>query len=69
MTISPLNPLAAEKKRQDWASVNTCRNNNAAVPGEIPGEIGVLKGTGTVDRFAPNWRRVYSSFSLEIRSF
>jgi len=36
---SPLNPLAAEKKRQDWASVNTCRiDSGAAIPREIPGE-------------------------------
>ena len=35
-----LNPLAAEKKRQDWASVDICRiNSGAATPGEIPGEI------------------------------
>jgi len=32
--------LAAEKKRQDWASVTPqIFNSGAAAPGEIPGEI------------------------------
>ena len=39
-TTSLLNPMAAEKKRQGWASVDTCRiSSDAAAPGEIPGEI------------------------------
>jgi len=37
--ISRLNPLAAEKKRQDWATVHTCIiNSGAATPGDIQGE-------------------------------
>jgi len=35
--------MAAEKKRQDWASVDTCRiSSDAAAPGEIPGDISVV---------------------------
>ena len=38
-TISPLNPLADVKKRQDWASViPQIFNSGAATPGEIPGD-------------------------------
>ena len=41
--------MAAEKKRQDWASVDTCRiSSDAAAPGEIPGIPGEIPGEKSV---------------------